>query len=65
MFVHFKDKSEGDLEDGAFAEAAIADRLDFWRVLADWPHDVGPGMFQDTRASLKSHFGVGIDDLGI
>ena len=53
-FLHFHDNKTG--RDGEVG--AIADRLAYWRILADWPFDEGPGMFQGPCAGLTFHFGV-------
>ena len=42
---------------------AIADRLAYWRILADWPFDEGPGTFQGPWAALTFHSDVVMDQL--
>ena len=42
---------------------AIADRMAYWRILADWPYDEGPGTCQGSRAVLTFHFGVVMDKM--
>ena len=42
---------------------AIADRLAYWRILADWPYDEGPGTFQGPWAAF--HFGVAMDNMKV
>ena len=53
VLIFYDNKTGRDVEVGA-----IAERMAYWRILADWPYDEGPGTFQGSRAVLTFHFGV-------